>query len=352
MADHVPGTMHRRLWFVLPALMTSLLHAQPQLQPQPKTDSGAILPNSLGDYRSATRSAVAMGPAMGALLNEYGLRTTDRVVYASSTERRMTAEAFRFQSSEGGLAAYLCLRPAGAVESPLAGYCDVAGVFGQTHAVLAGGMTVVGRSNYVFRFSGGAPANSELRAMLDRLPGLDGTAPPKGECCAYFVPSSERYLLGPVSLKRFAPKVPVEVAAISSGSRGRVARFETPAGPMMKVVFEYRSPAAAREHAAGFQALRGTRVRIGGSRIGAIFDAVDAEEADALLKDIDSEGGDTVGWDSKFIWDGPLSLEQSMGSTFVAFGLGGLIAMVRFLVNRREGIPDRTISLHIAQGLG
>jgi hypothetical protein len=75
--------------------------------------------------------------------------------------------------------------------------------------------------------------------MLNRLPGLDPTELPSGECCRYFVESSERILLGPVSLAKFA------------------VRFETPSGAMTKIVFEYPTQAVAAERFRAFRALQG-----------------------------------------------------------------------------------------------
>jgi hypothetical protein len=307
-----------------------------------------ILPDTLGDFRTVSLANVSPAPADLALLNEYGLRTFDRRAYVDSAGRRMLSEAYQFGSSEGAHAAYLYLHPQGAVGSPLAEYSDVSGHFGQTYAVLAAGVTVVARNNYVFLFRGYAPSNSAREAMLDRLPGLDPTDPPSGECCGYFVESSERILRGPVSLAKFAPRIPPATAGFNLGGRGRVARFETPSGVMTKIVFEYPSQAIADQRFRTFRTLRGARIKIANCKIALIFDAADAEQAEQLLADIGSDARPMSFDPIVDVADGPMTLDDAMASTFIAWMLGFLIAAFRFLTHRQQGIPDRTFALHLA----
>ncbi len=281
------------------------------------------------------------------LLNEYGLRTVDHTPYVDSAGCKMLSDAYHFASSEGAHAAYLYLRPQGAVGSQLAAYSEVSGRFGQTYASLAGGITVLARNNYIFRFRGSAPSTSALRAMLDHLPGLDQTDPPIDECCGYMVESSERILLGPISLAKFAARVPPGAAGFSLGGRGRVARFETPSGAMIRIVFEYPSQAIAEDRLRAFRALPGARAKIADRRLGIIFDTANAEQADELLADISPYV--PMRFDPVTdLTDGPMTLDDAMASTCSAWTLGSLIATIRFLTHRREGIPDRTIALHIA----
>jgi len=335
----------------LPALFALVISGQPL--PGRNACFGSILPGTLGDYRSVSPGNVSVMPPDRELLNEYGLRTVDSLEYVNPAGRRMGAEAYQFEASEGAYAAYLYLHPVGAVGSPLAQYSEVAGVFGQTRAVLAGSVTVVARNNYVFRFHGSAPSNRAMERMLDRLPGLDPSEPRMVNCCRYFVESSERILLGPVSLAKFAPRVPSAVAAFRLGVEGRVARFETPAGPMSKIVFEYASPAVAQERFNAFRTLPGARSRLVNRRVGVIFDAPNLEEADELLADIAFDGTaerSSISFDLSLMTHAPMTFDDAMASTFVAYVLGGLIAVLRFFRRGREGIPDRTIALRIAKG--
>jgi hypothetical protein len=342
----LPGVSSRHQRLLLTGLVALVMSGQAA---QRNARFGRILPDSLGDFNSVSRAKISAIPVDFELLNEYGLRIADHLAYVNSEGRRMVSEAFQFGSSEGAHAAFLYLRPVGAVASPLSEYSSVAGLFGQTSAALAGGVTVVARNNYVFRFRNSAPSSIELRAMLDRLPGLDPTKPSSGECCRYFVESSERILLGPVSLAKFAARVPPGAAGFRLGVRGRVARFEAPSGAMTKIVFEYASRAVADERFHALRALNGARAKIVNRRVAVIFDAANVGEADELLADIGADIAaeqTPMSFDPISMTDGPMTLDDAMASTFLAWGLGCLIAVIRFLT----GIPDHTIALNIAQG--
>jgi hypothetical protein len=196
----------------------------------------------------------------------------------------------------------------------------------------------------VFRFRGAEPNHEALGEMFEGLPALDHNEPPADECCRYLDASSERLLLGPVSLERFARLMPPSVAAFRLGGRGRIARFETPAGPMSRMVFTYPSAAVAQERSAAFGALEGAHVRLVDRRVAVILSPVDAVEADQLLHDMYE--GEAVVWDTRE-WDSGMTLDGGIGMVLTGFALGGLIAVLRQLGKRREGIPDRTIALHL-----
>jgi hypothetical protein len=233
---HLAGENSRKAFLSWPTIIVVVVSAQSA--PRSDAPCPSVLPDSLGEYSRISLSSGPISASHHELLDEYGLKAMERASYVNASGRRMDAEALRFGDSEGGHAAYLCLRPRAEVGSPLSSYSDRSGVFGQTYAVLGGGVTVVGRKNYVFRFRGDAPTREALGNLLNHLPELDAAEPSKGECCRYFDESSERILLGPVSLAKFAALVPSPVAAFDLGARGRVARFEKPAGPMSKIVFE------------------------------------------------------------------------------------------------------------------
>jgi hypothetical protein len=347
---HLAGKNSRKVFLFLSTVIVVVVSAQSV----PTSDAAwtSVLPDSLGEYARINVSPGPISASRHELLDEYGLKATERASYVNASGRRMDAEALRFGDSEGGHAAYLCLRPRAAVGSPLSSYSDRSGVFGQTYAVLGGGVTVVERKNYVFRFRGDAPTHEVLGNLLNHLPGLDAAEPSKGECCRYFDESSERILLGPVSLAKFAARVPPPVAAFQMGGRGRVARFETPAGSMSKIVFAYSSPAVAWDRYNAFRSLPGARVRLANRKVGVIFYPSDGREAGALLEDIAYDGiaePESISFDPGFI-DGDLTLDDAMASTFAGSVLGCLIAVLRRMARWRQGIPDRTISLHLGNG--
>ena len=341
-------THSRHRFLFLLTLVTPLACAQPVAISN--TGFWSILPDRLGEYSRTKASPIPISDRATHwdLLNEYGLKARERAVYVNAPGRRMDAEVLRFGDSEGAHAAYLCLRPTRAVGSPLDESSDKSGVFGHTSAVLGKGVTVVGRKNYVFRFRGGAPESRDLGSLLDHLPGLDAAEPSADECCRYFEQSSERRLLGPVSLARFAGRVPPEVAALQVGVRGRVARFETPAGPMSRIVLEYPSPGVAQERYTAFRSLPGARARLANRKVGVIFYPTHVEEADELLADIEYDRNAAISFDP-YVTD-EVTFDGAMATVVAGSLLGCLIAVLRRLARWGKGIPDRTIALHLGKG--
>ena len=59
------------------------------------------------------------------------------------------------------------------------------------------------------------------------------------------VPNSERYVLGPEALARFAPGIPPSVAAFHYGVEASLADFRAPGGDMRLVLFYYPTPQIA-----------------------------------------------------------------------------------------------------------
>ena len=168
--------------------------------------AGPILPEKLGPY---TRGEVSPAPVAAAdhdLLQEYGLKASEQAQYAVAGGGRMGVEALQFADSDGGYAAYLFLRPAPGVRSPL----TVARFIGVSGAV-GGGTTLIGWKNYVLRFRGAAPSLIDFEALLGGLPAIDPNEPTLDYYRGYADESSERWLMGPVSLARFAPRIPPPV---------------------------------------------------------------------------------------------------------------------------------------------
>jgi hypothetical protein len=313
---------------------------------------GSILPERLGEYSRGTVSAAPIPAADREVFAECGLRASEASEYRNVAGRRMGVEGFRFIDSEGGHAAYLWLRPPGAVSSPLEESTDVAGVFGETYALVGGGITVVERKNYVFRFRGAVPDQAALDGMLNGLIELDPTEPGPDECCYTFVEGSERILLGPASLARLVPAVPPSVAAFHLGAKGRIARFEMPSGPMLKIVFTYPVATMAIERSDAFSKLPGAFVRVGGKRVGVIFNPADQKEAAELLNDLDYDvpRRGEIGWDPRFDGYGVLMIEGGIGTVFWGAALGLLVGTLGYRARWRNGIPDRLLALRLSEG--
>ncbi|HZO56859.1 MAG TPA: hypothetical protein VFB63_29385 [Bryobacteraceae bacterium] len=311
--------------------------------------SAAILPDRLAEYTRGNLSRAPITAADRALFDEYLLRETEAAAYFGPGGRVMQTEVFRFGTAEGGHAAFLWLRPAGAVQSPLGATTTRGRIFGESHAVVSGGKTVIQWQNYVFRFQGAAPSRNALEGMLDGLPNVDAFELDPDYCCAYFVESSERIILGPVSLARFAQRIPPSVAAFRLGARARLATYETPTGTISRVVFEYPTQAIAEERINDFRSLPDALVRIEGKKIGIVFAPPDIEEAQRLLGDIVYDGtrGETA-FDLSTMTHGPMTLDEGMAYVAWGFILGAIVGFLRGYSQRRLGIPNHTISLDLS----
>jgi len=315
------------------------------------TTRGSILPERIGEYARGSVSPVGIPAGDLDIFAEYGVRATERSEYVNPAGRRMGVEAFRFGDSEGGHAAYLWLRPAGAVKSPLGESVSRSELLSELHADVGGGVTIAAWKNYVFRFRGAAPRTSEFEPMLGRLPEVDPTGPSPDLCGRGCDPASVRALLGPASLARFAGRIPPSVAAFRSGGQGQIARFETSVGPMSRIVFEYPSVQAALASAQAFRKLPGALIRSSGRRVGVILDPADADIADGLFEDIadDTAAHATIRWDPVGV-EPPLTLGAVMTILLAGIAAGAGVAVLRRVVQRKKGNPDRTISLHLGKG--
>jgi hypothetical protein len=92
---------------------------------------GSLLPERLGKFTRDQVSKVKLSAADWEVLEEYGVRLTERAVYVNMERRQFTADAFRFNDSEGGHAAYLWLGPLRFARSPLGETSDLGGVWGK-----------------------------------------------------------------------------------------------------------------------------------------------------------------------------------------------------------------------------
>jgi hypothetical protein len=249
----------------------------------------------------------------------------------------MTVDAFRFLDAEGAHAAYLCSRPLGGV-SPMIWQID---------AVTGGGVTVMQYRNYLLRFRGALPSiSSQMGEMLAALPGLATDTAPWDLSGRYLDNLSTRTILGPVSLQRFAGRIPPSVAGFRLGARGRMARFETPAGVMTEVVFEYATEDAARERAKALGALPRAVVRVDRTCAGVIFEPVDSTVVEELLSDFFC-GPVAVTWDPATAWDGPMTLGQGIGVALWGFVVGAVITGLRRFGKAVDPFPDRMIFLKL-----
>src|SRR3974390_1125355 len=204
--------------------------------------SAAIFPDQIGDYTKSAPKALSV--ADQALYNEYGLLASEQAEYSkpatqTTPAQHFTATAWHMRDSTGAMAVFQSRRPAGAAQDTPT----------QLAARTSDGV-ILAFGNYVFQFTGDVPKPDELEELYNQvpeleqaaLPALPGFVPREG-----VIPNSERYILGPVSLQRFEPRIAPAIAAFHLSAEGQLAKYDSPKGPMTLVVFEYPTPNIARE---------------------------------------------------------------------------------------------------------
>jgi len=99
---------------------------------------------------------------------------------------------------------------------------------------------------------------------------------------------SERYLVGPVGLKLNAPDIPAGAVNFDFGTEGALARYRTPAGTVMVVVFSYPLPTMARQQLPEFQKITAALVKRTGPLV--VVAVGPSAASEKLLNDINYRG--------------------------------------------------------------
>jgi hypothetical protein len=190
----------------------------------------------------------------------------------------------------------------------------------------------------VFEYSGLTPTKDQLDSLLVQLKQVERSALPTITAhlpADGLVPNSERYILGPISLSRFAPQISPSLAAFHLSAEGQFARYP---GDMALTIFEYPTPNMARERQDAFLKLPGAISKRAGPLVAVVTPPADADAAERVLA--------KVAWDPQLttqaIGRGPaqgianivltgflLAGVLIAASLFAGFGLGGFKAMLK-----------------------
>ena len=150
--------------------------------------------------------------------------------------------------------------------------------------------------NYVLSCSGNCPKAAELRNLTSHLAGFAGRPGPtlqyhlpKGA-----VPRSERYILGPASLAKFAPEFPAEDVAFQFSSEGEIAKYHSPHGELTLGLFSFPTPQMARQQLLAFQKMSGAQVKRAGPLVAVIPAVSSIPEAARLLDQVKYQASVTI----------------------------------------------------------
>ena len=239
------------------------------------TASAALLPERIGKYERA--SAAAVTPGDQPLWQEYGLQQAETATYQAEGEK-FALTGWRLQDSTGAMGAFQWQRPVDSKPSPL----------GAQAAETADGVTVV-HHNYLLAFTGHKPDNAELLAVVSALKNVDSGALPTLPSFlpgAEQLPNSQRYILGPVGLAKFAPAIAPSTAGFHQGAEAQLARFKLPAAELTLAIFEYPTQQIARLRVEEFNKTAAVMAKRSGPLVAAVLSPPNADAAEFLLSQV------------------------------------------------------------------
>jgi hypothetical protein len=211
-----------------------------------------------------------------ALWREYGLVQTQ-----TGNIGKLTVTTYRMKDLTGALAAWEWLRSPNGRTCELAEFCTAEPK-----------ETVIALDNYVVAFHG-KPTKSQADSFLNALPSRTNTSLPA--ILTFLphhglVPDSARYVLGPASLKAFAPQLESSNPGFEQGAEAEIADYRIGnSAPVHLALFYYPSPEMARLHAVNFKLLPDTQVKRSGVLLAVVYGGATAAEADTLLSRVEYE---------------------------------------------------------------
>lgn len=239
--------------------------------------TGAIFPERIGEFKRGQVEALTAPDAP--LYREYGFQEAEQAEFSGPAGSFKIA-GWKVKDSTGALALFEVRVPENAISSNLA----------PVAAETSNG-AIVAYGNFVLEYSGRKPEKDDVENLLVQLRQVErSTLPgfiqflPKEE----LIPNSERYILGPVSLERFAPKITPSLAALHLSMEGQTGRYKTGSGELTMVLLSYPLPNMARERQAALLEA-GAMAKRSGSLVAVIFDPPNADDAERVLARVNYE---------------------------------------------------------------
>jgi len=313
----------------------------------PLLASCAILPDTIGPLK---RGDVAPAPAPDVKVwTEYGLQESETAPYNDpATAKTFSITAYRFSDSTGAFAAWIAARPADSRKFD----GDGIGAETATDQYIAVG-------NFLLIFRGYKPSKEELAHVFLTAPHYSNaplpTLPrylPSGA-----VPNSERYILGPESLARYAPAVPSSTAAFHFSSEAELADYAAGKGDGKTTVVVFNFPAIemAQKQYPMFEAIPGTVAKRTGPLVAIALHPASPDEAERLLAQVKYQAEVTLSEPVPTLKDNPANLFLNiiiLCGVLIAFCVvSGLVFGSIRHVWRRSGAAadsDEMISLHLS----
>jgi hypothetical protein len=308
----------------------------------PLVGQAAIFPDHIGTFEKGAPVALTMPDRT--LLDELGLEATEQAEYKFE-KKHFTATAWRFKDSTGAMAFFQAHRPSGAKPAAVAKL-----------AVTTSDGLIFAYGNYVFQFTGAVPPAADLQPIYAQVPKLEQSPLPALMSflpAAGLIPNSERYVLGPVSLDRFEPRIAPSIAAFHLSAEGQLGKYKSPKGQLSLAIFDYPTPSLARERLLEFQKIPGAMVKRAGPLVAITIDPPDLDSAERLLAQVKYETNLT--WSTKVPVNEVKGFARTLLNIFVLAGIilgmclvagvafGGFKILARKMGRRVD--PDAMITL-------
>jgi hypothetical protein len=308
----------------------------------PLLAQAAIFPDHIGTFDRGAPTALTVPDR--ALFDEFGLEATEQAEYKSEA-KHFTATGWRFRDSTGAMAFFQAHRPSGAKPAAISKL-----------AVTTSDGLIFAYGNYVFQFTGTVPAAADFQPVYAQLPKLEQS--PLPALMSFLpvmglIPNSERYVLGPVSLERFEPRIAPSIAAFHLSAEGQLGKYKSPKGQLSLAIFDYPTPSLARERLLEFQKIPGAMVKRAGPLVAITIDPPDLDSAERLLAQVKYETNLT--WSTKVPVNEVKGFARTLLNIFVLAGIilgmclvagiafGGFKVLARKMGRRVD--PDAMITL-------
>jgi uncharacterized protein DUF6599 len=307
------------------------------------TAFSALLPDTIGAWKRGDPTPVT-APDQKVWV-EYTLQEAETAPYADGTGK-FSITAYRFTDATGAMAAFDHVRPSEARPVVLMG------LSAETDAD-----EFVAAGNYLLVFKGYKIKPEELSHILatvpnyehSPLPSLPGYMPPGAHA------NSERYIVGPESLARFAPSIPPSTAAFHFSAEGNLATYGPKGKETTLVVFSYPTMEMARDRYPHFQQIPGAVVKRTGPLVAVALNASSPDDAERLLAQVKYQASVTIPEHVPTARDNPINLFWNI--MILCFVLAGFMVLSGLLVGgirvlfRRSGVSgegDNMISLRLS----
>ena len=317
----------------------------------------AILPDTIGQWK---RGEPAAAPAPDAKIwSEYGLQESETADYTDPAAKKFSITGYRFSDSTGAFAGWVSVRPPDARPFEGDGLGVETGEGPKSAQYIAVG-------NLLLIVRGYKPTKEELAHVFLTAPHYSNSPLPtlRGFLPAGAAANSERYILGPESLSRYAPEIPSSTAAFHFSSEAELAEYDAPGGTKSRsggsgkttvVVFNFPAIEMAQKQYPLFEAIPGTVAKRTGPLVAIALHPASPNEAERLLAQVKYQAEVTVNEPPPSLKNNPANLFLNImilcGVIILLFVVAGLVfGGIRHLWGRSgtSGDTDEMISLHLS----